>query len=1625
MESQYQAPGNKNEEALVRIWEDFLGIEPIGVLDNFFELGTDSLVFITIATKIHKTLEVNIPIAVFFNKPTIKELAEFISKAEEDSYSSIEPVEEREYYALSSAQKRLFIISQMDLESIAYNIPQFIFIDRILSAEKLEETLVKLIDRHESLKTSFHMIENQPVQKVHDHVEFSIRFKIEHLEYSTLQSFIRPFDLSHAPLLRIGLMETSEGKHFLIVDMHHIISDGISHRVFEQDFIALYAGEFLPLLRIQYKDYSQWQADQKKSGVLNEQEAFWLRQFEDEIPILDLPTDYLRPSVQSFEGGSFNFQLADEDVRSLKAAAMETDSTLFMVLLSLTTVLLSKLSGQEDIIIGTPVAGRRYADLEKLIGMFVNTLPMRNFPGGQKNTREFLYQVKEQCLSAFENQEYQFEDLVEQVEVIRDAGRNPLFDVMFVLNNINTGSARADITGEFEKKEFDSELTVGNDLERVSKFDLTISAVESGDNLFIGFQYCTRLFKEETIQRFAGYFKRLVSSIMESSWIKLVDIQIISPEEKERLLFDFNNSEIDYPKDKSIQQLFEEQVVRTPDRIAVAAGGSITYRESNLRSNGLARLLNQKGVGPGTIVALMADRTIDTISGILGILKAGGAYLPIIPDYPMERKSFMLKDSSVDILVLGKELEHTNHSMVKPGLEKIFIDSSAQTHRSISKPPRAPVKPAADELAYVIYTSGTTGRPKGVLVEHRSAVNTVTWFGRAYHLKPGTHVLLMSDYIFDPSVNQIFGSLLNGSKLHITEKSLITNAVLLRQYIEKHQINIINFVPVFFKELLSRGPKLSSIQVVLSGGERLDDSIKEDIINKGYVLYNQYGPTETTIDALVEKCSQEKVTLGTPISNTRCYILSKYHYLVPIGIAGELYIGGSGVARGYLNNPDLTDQRFIRLNPQTLNYKSNSLPKSRIKKQKALGGITVGQRFLPDARLYKTGDLTRWLANGTIEFMGRLDSQVKIRGYRIEPGEIENWLLKYPGVLEAVLVAAEDKSGDKYICAYVVSDKELVVSNLRDYLLKNVPDYMVPSYFMKIDRVPLMPNGKVDRKALPAPQLKAAADYIPPGSAIEIKLVQLWFEVLGVEDSIIGIDSNFFELGGHSLKATILVSRIHKVLNVKIPLTEVFRSPTIRGLARYIHAAAQERYVAIEPVEKREYYGLSSAQKRMYILHRVDSERTLYNMSSVVKLEGNLNEIKFEQAIQKLVNRHESLRTSFDSVNGKLVQKIQYSVEFKVEYHWSRDSLQESPDSNIEVESIIEKIIRPFDLADAPLMRVGIIKFPGQINKHILVVDMHHIISDGTSMTLITRDFMSLYADQELPKLRIHYKDFSEWQHNLIISGEMRKQEEYWSDQFKNGIPKLGMLTDFPRISGQTQQGKSISFELDIELTKNLNDLALETKTSLFILLMAAFTILLSKSTNQEDIVVGTGIFGRKHTDQENIVGMFVNMLALRNHPAGHKTFVEYLEEVKKNTLNAFENQDYQFDELVAKLNIPREYGRNPIFDTQFTLQNAEQATIKIPGLELKPYNYAKNDTMKFDLSLQGFLNSETIGMSLEYKSALFKPSTIETMTDYYLELVRQVTENKSIKIKDIAILLDLESGVPKVTKEDSMNFKF
>ncbi len=1563
--TEYVAPQNEIEEKLALIWEQILGVAKIGINDNFFDLGGHSLKATVLVSQIHKELNVEVPLSEFFKRPTIKQLAEYIEVSEENLFSAIQPVEEKEYYPASSAQKRLYIQCQFEGAGVSYNMPAAMVIEGRLNSEKVEQTFKKLVQRHETLRTSFHMLEGEVVQKVHSEVDFEMSCTpTGESERQMCEEFVRPFDLSNAPLLRIGLAKLAEDRHLMMFDMHHIISDAVSMEILVREFVALYQGRDLPELRVQYKDFSVWQNELFKTDLFESQKQYWLDTFagqqDSEIPVLNMPTDYLRPSIQSFRGDRINFGIDDELTAQLKELATQSGSTMYMVLLSAYNVLLYKYTGQEDIVIGSPIAGRRHADLQNIIGMFVNMLALRNAPCSKKTFIDFLSEVRNNTLKAYDNQDYQFEELVEKLNLKRDLSRNTLFDVVFSLQNAQSGM------GEMEGLRL-----IPSKLEyNISKVDLTLDCIEQNDGILFSFEYCIDLFTQKTIERLASHYVNILRQIAENSDVKLADINMLADAEREQILYDFNATEMEYAKDKTLHELFIEQVEKTPEKIAlVFEDEKLTYGELNQKTNHLAQLLREYGVARDEIIGIMVERSIDMVIGILSVLKAGGAYMPIDPDYPVERIRYMLDDSNTKILLTNEDhiQKHFTDRIEYSGRVINLKDSNAYTGdghnlENINSP---------EDLVYVMYTSGSTGKPKGVMIEHRGVVSLSKYYNEMFSLAEGRNIVHMSNVSFDTSVVEIFPPLIYGACIYVIRKELALDRSKFMQFVEENQIHIAQFVPMTLKEILAQSEKPESLNNIIVGGDQLEDTLKDEILSLGYQLTNHYGPTEGTVDAIVAKCEESKSTIGKPISNTKVFILDQDNNLSPVGVPGELCIAGVGLARGYLNRPELTVEKFVA-NP-----------------------------VVPEEKMYRTGDLACWQSDGNITFLGRIDNQVKIRGYRIELGEIESQLLKHENIEEVVVVDKVDSNGNKYLCAYIVAEDELTVSEMRDHLSKELPDYMIPGHFMQIDNLPLTHNGKVDRNALPEPDgsINTGVEYVAPTNEIEEKLVEIWQEVLGVEG--IGITHNFFEVGGHSLKAMNLLSKIHQELNVEVPLSEVFKSPTIKELTQYIATSEENLYASIQSVEEHaDYYPASSAQRRLYILCGFKGAGTSinYNMPAAMTIEGILDRDKFDDAFKQLIQRHETLRTSFTMVDGEIVQQIHQEVEFEVSYVEARED---------KVSEKINGFVRPFDLSKAPLLRVGLVKLAE--DQHILLFDMHHIISDGLSTDILVREFVTLYQGTKLPELRIQYKDFSVWQNELFKTGVIESQEKYWLDTFtasQDGkIPVLKMPTDYPRPAKQSFEGNNITFKLDEELTAKLNTLSKEVGATLYMTLLAVYNVLLSKYTGQEDIVVGSPIAGRPHPDLQGIIGIFVNTLAMRNYPVGNKTFKEFVVEVKENALKVYENQDYQFEQLVYKLDMPQDLSRNPLFDTMFILQNTDAGTeLEIEGLKFGFYGF-ENTIAKFDMTLNAQEVEDRILFVLNYCTKLFKEETMERLGRHFIFILKQILDNPEIKLNEISLL--------------------
>jgi amino acid adenylation domain-containing protein len=1614
--SVYAAPQNPLQHRLAHIWQDFFGLPRVGIDDDFFELGGDSLKAITMVNRIHRETDVRVPLEEFFKRPGIRVLSEYIETADKEAFQLIHPAEEKKYYPLSPAQKRNYILQQMSPDSIGYNLGAGVTLEGVLDKEKFTGIFKTLIKRHESFRTSFFIIEKEPVQKIHDDVEF----KIEYYDLDVgdteniIKNFTRSFDLSQAPLLRVSLIKQDERKHIFMVDMHHIITDGTSLANIITDFSVLYRDETPAPLKVRYRDFSQWLVREGMTRVEKEKQ-YWLRQFETDAAVMDLPCDFPRPGFQGFTGNTVPFLLESTETNILKKYAKEADATLYMVVLTLFTIFIAKLTGREDIVVGTPVAGRSHPDLQPIVGVFINTLAMRNYPNGDLSFNRFLEEVKGRTLAAFDNQGYPFEELVEIVTaqggLQRDVSRNPIFDLFFSFENVNI--PEIEMPG-LTLKPFDSKRTA-------AIFDLSLYCLEAGtddgDRLLCRFEYSTNLFKEETIQRFIGYFRKIVTAVVTDPTVKTADIEIITREEMGQILEEFNDTRVDYSIDKTVQGLFAEQAEKRPDSIAVVGKSlrtrsftSVTYGEIDGKSGQLSRLLRSKGVKPDSIVGIMVERSLEMIIGVLAILKAGGACLPIDPDYPEERVDFMLKESSAKILLseVSKVSEGTEVVQLSELSEELTTHLTHLTHLT------HPTHPT--HLCYVIYTSGTTGKPKGVVLEHRTPVNLAEHQYRFTSID-FSRVLQFAALTFDVSFQEIVSTLGCGGTLYLIPQDMRSNVTELFAYVRRHNIKTLFLPTAFLKFIQGNDDYLECIPAgvdhIVTAGEQLivNRGLKDYLRTHGIHLHNHYGPSETHVVTALSMVPGEEIadipSIGKPLSNIDVYIVDQAGHWQPLGVAGELLIGGFQVARGYLNNPELTAERF-----------------DHDKKNKSfLGG--PGGRFFKKAplaaggKIYKTGDLARWLVGGNIEFLGRMDRQVKIRGFRVELGEIESQLLRHPHVKEAVVVDSQREDGEKYLCAYVAYINHDGTVELREYLSRMLPDYMIPAHFIPVEKVPLTSSGKVDRRVLPGPRLEVLGEgaAAAPRNPIEEKLAVLWSEVLGVEQSAIGIDDNFFRLGGHSLKATLLVSGIHKEFDARVQLAEVFKRPTIRGLAQHIAECVEEVFISIQPVEEKEHYILSSAQRRIFILHQVEENSITYNIPSVVVLEGVIDLDRLEDALGRLIRRQEILRTSFDTIFREPRQRIHPvdEISFAVEFI-------EDPDSPA---STVKNFIRPFDFSRAPLMRVGLIK-TGETN-HVLVVDMHHIITDGTSLGIFVRELLALYSGGQLPELRLQYKDFAEWQTGVqrseYLDKSLKKQEQYWLNQFAGDVPQLAMSTDFPRPPVQSFEGHIIVFGIDAHWTAEIRGLVRETGTTVYMVLLAIFNILLSKYCIQDDIIVGTGVAGRRHADLQNLIGIFVNMLPMRNYPGEEKCFNEFFQEVKKNAVDAFENQEYQFEELVEKLEIPRDPGRNPIFDVEFTLQNTGLAgmDISIPGIRLRPFEAIEIEKTKFDLVLQAVEDQEKINLSLSYSTKLFKRSTVEKMSRHYREVLQQVLENRDVQLGDIRLSHQLSTAEAVIDKEEDL----
>ena len=1020
-----------------------------------------------------------------------------------------------------------------------------------------------------------------------------------------------------------------------------------------------------------------------------------------------------------------------------------------------------------------------------------------------------------------------------------------------------------------------------------------------------------------------------------------------------------------------------------PEAIAIRQGArTLSYELLEKSSNQLANALITN-IGENKHIVTFLDQSIELVQATVGIMKAGCVFVPIDSNYPKNRIRMIINKVEASWIVttslyldklqnlLGEKSQHI-HIILMDGLELTDENKKLYSLRDYNEEAMVWER---NSYSYICFTSGSTGTPKAILGKHRSLKHFIDWEIKEFGIDRNCIGSQLTSPSFDAYLRDVFVPLCAGGIVCIPEsRNELLLPHVLKQWISINNITLIHIVPTIFRMLMNEvndASSFPSLQYVFLAGELLrGHDVKKflHLFENRIQLINFYGPSETTLIKAfyrIQLDDGERLTIpiGKPMNGAQLLILNSDMQESLMGSVGEIYIRTPYISAGYYKDKDLNAEVFIK-NP--FSNKSNDI-------------------------LYKTGDKGRLLSDGNYEIIGRVDNQIKINGIRIEPEEIENRIISYPDIKEAVVIGREDVSGSKYLCAYLVSEAEILGNEIRLYLLDVLPDYMIPTLFMQLEKLPLTPNGKIDRKALPALEDRVEGSYVAPRNKTEMILTEIWSEVLGWKQ--VGISDDFFELGGHSLKAASVLARIHKELNLELPLRILFNTPTIAAIGQYLLEANESAYAAIEPVGLKEYYTVSSAQKRIWFLQQLDQEQTSYNMPAVLIIDGDLDRSRLEHAFENLVQRHESLRTSFDLVNNVTAQRVMKSIDFKIDY---------LEGAEVEIDNLIKQFIRPFDLKVAPLLRVGLVKTAKQ--RHYLMLDMHHIISDGVSMAILTKEFMSIYGGQELAKPRIGYKDFSQWQHEYLSSERMKEQETYWIEQFSEEIPVLNLPLDYVRPQVRNFAGSRVDFKLDCYLTEKINSLASETRTTVYMVLLSAIKILLSKYTGQVDIIVGSPIAGRPHADLEGIIGMFVNTLVMRSYPKNSKTYAEFLEEVKEIALKAYENQDYQFEELVDKLNLRRDISRNPLFDVMFELQNMEESELELEGLKFTGYDNDQRPA-KFDLTFTAIETKDEIVFSVEYGVNLFKRKTIERMASHLQNLIEIIVGNRDILLGDIKIL--------------------
>ncbi|MGZ3766442.1 MAG: amino acid adenylation domain-containing protein, partial [Mucilaginibacter sp.] len=1246
--------------------------------------------------------------------------------------------------------------------------------------------------------------------------------------------------------------------------------------------------------------------------ILSDKELFeleldyWRGKLQGVAPI-HLFTDHIGRAKEIAGKANINFYIDEETYKQLGIFCEVQNVTLFATLLATFNVLLFRYSGQDDICVGNIIPGSGND------GTLPNVLALRTEINSDDHFTNLLKRVAYTINEAYKHQRVPFGKVIDTILNEQNMDWNPLFQVMFAFQN-------GDNNNEPQLLELYKQ--------KISGSDLSFSMNDKGNKLQCLVEYNTDLYTAETIKLVTKHYTQLLNSIIVGPDSAIDSLPMLTKTEEHELLEELNDTTVGYPKDKTVLDVFEEQVKLTPDNIAVGfEDKTLTYKELNSLSNQLGEYLKKTyQIKPDDLIGIKLERSEWMIVAILGILKSGGAYVPMDPAYPEERIAYMVEDSNCKALIDDDELDEFRKTQDK---------YSQENQTSELKP---------HHLIYCIYTSGSTGKPKGVLLEHSNVVRLLINDKPLFDFNQNDVWTMFHSCAFDFSVWEMYGAILFGGKVIVVTKQVAQDSDAFLNLIKRESVTILNQTPSSFYNLIDADSRSSISQLdlryIIFGGEALQPARlagwKEKYMDTR--LINMYGITETTVHVTYKEIGIEEINngasnIGVPIPTLSCYVLNEYLQFVPIGTVGELFVGGAGLARGYLNRPELTAEKFIQ-NPHK-----------------------------PEERIYRSGDLARLLPDGNLEYLGRIDDQVKMRGFRIELGEIASALLKHLKVNDAVVIAKAINGQDRELIAYTTGKAN--ASELRDFLSKKLPSYMVPGYYIQLESIPLTSNGKVNKKLLPEPINSGIdeVDYVAPSTNTEKALVRIWSEVLGLEAEEISVKGNFFDMGGHSIKAIRLLGQIHKELGVKLVLKELFSGNTIEQQAIAIAQKELNRYNPIQIVDEQPDYAVSSAQRRLWVLNHFEGAQSAYNIPSVILLDGALDKLALNKAFQTLITRHEILRTVFkEDSEGNPRQKVIGTDKFT--FKLKETDLRRISDQQAQLNHLVNlDVYGSFDLSEGPLLRCHLIQLSN--NKHVLVIVQHHIISDGWSMDIFRKELSSLYngfvlkRDPNLPILGIQYKDYAAWHTKQLEAENVLPHKEYWLQQFDDEIPLLELPADKERPAVKSYNGSGFSTIIDTETVLKLSQVGKANGGTLFMSLLACVNTLFYRYTGQEDIVIGSPIAGREHPDLEDQIGFYINTLALRTRFSGTGSYEDLYQHIKEVTLGAYEHQLYPYDELVDMLKLPRNMNRNPLFDVMVVLQNSmeQDSEFMLNGLQAKSYETGDYRVSKFDIN---FIFSET-----------------------------------------------------------------